>query len=84
MSAILCRLAGGACDTERINAFIDSNRGKIFPADCSLCGAVCGADYSEKQREILGKMTSLLYNSVKISHKEKRADGVILSASRFS
>lgn len=69
MSAILCGLAGGACDMERINAFIDSNRGKIFPADCSLCGAVCGADYSEKQREILGKMTSLLYNMKSILSK---------------
>ena len=69
MSAILCGLAGGACDTERINAFIDSNRGKIFPADCNLCGAVLGADYSEKQREILGKMTSLLYNMKSILSK---------------
>lgn len=71
MSAILCGLAGGNCDAERINAFIESNRGKIFPADCSLCGAVCGADYSEKQREILGKMTSLLYSIESILSKPR-------------
>ena len=71
MSAILCGLAGGNCDAERINAFIDSNKGKIFPIDCNRCEAVCGADYSEKQREILGKMTSLLYSIEAILSKPR-------------
>ncbi len=71
MSAILCGLAGGNCDEERINAFIESNKGKIFPIDCNRREAICGTDYSEKQGEILGKMTSLLYSIEAILSKPR-------------
>lgn len=40
MSMILCVLERKNCQIEKINVFIDNNRGKIFPIDCDFCETI--------------------------------------------
>lgn len=69
MSMILCGLEGNNCPIEKINEFIDNNRGKIFPDDFSRCEVIVSADYSEKQRDVLGLMQRLLYKMQSVLSK---------------
>lgn len=62
MSKILCALECKNCPIEKINAFIDSNRERIFPINCSLCEVILATNYSEKQSEILNLMSSIVYD----------------------
>lgn len=69
MSMILCGLEGNNCPIEKINEFIDNNRGKNFPDHFSRYEVIVSADYSEKQRDVLGLMQRLLYKMQSILSK---------------
>lgn len=71
MSMILCGLECKDFPVEKINTFIDANRGKIFPIDCDYCETNVCMDYSEKQREVLELMSSLLFNMKSILSKAR-------------
>lgn len=60
MAKILCALKYRNCPTDKINAFIDNNRGRIFPINCSSCEKILDTNYSEKQSEILNLMSYIL------------------------
>lgn len=62
MSMILSELECKDCQTEQINIFIDRHRGVIFPIDCNHCETLLYTNYSDKQKEILKLMDSLLYS----------------------
>lgn len=76
MSMILCVLERKNSQIEKINVFIDNNRGKIFPIDCDFCETILSTDYSEKQIEILNLMSNLLHSMKSILSKfwVKKAD----------
>ena len=69
MSMILCGLEGNNCPIEKINEFIYNNRGKNFPDHFSRYEVIVSADYSEKQRDVLGLMQRLLYKMQSVLSK---------------
>lgn len=69
MSMILCVLERKNSQIEKINVFIDNNRGKIFPIDCDFGETILSTDYSEKQIEILNLMSNLLHSMKSILSK---------------